>query len=188
MRRYLCCLLLLYLSGCQDETLNIYKVGEFRFRRSYADIQFREMPSREIDSIRFSNPVIEWGSFSKIESELVVELQLAGVLDYVFDLNRNKFPDKVNKKFTLTDEDGRPVEVRFLHSSNNEGHSYDLVITNNKYKAILKLNEQYNSLYRDISYLLLDLIPGGYPEIIILNEYYIMNGDNSDLYIYEITD
>jgi hypothetical protein len=184
----MCCLLLLYLSGCQEETLNINKIGSFRFRRSYADIQFREMPSREIDSIRFSNPVIEWGSFSKTESELIVELKLTKVLDNVFDLNRNKFPDTVEKKIILTHIDGRTVELRFLPVSNKESHTYDLVVTNDKQKAIFRLKEQYNALNRDISYLLLDLIPGGYPEIVILNEYYIMNGDNSDLYIYEITD
>ena len=30
------------------------------------------------------------------------------------------------------------------------------------------------------------MLSSGCKEVVILNEYYIMNGDNSDLYIYEI--
>jgi hypothetical protein len=33
---------------------------------------------------------------------------------------------------------------------------------------------------------LLDLIPGGFKEIIILTNYYISNGDNYDIYVYSI--
>ena len=54
--------------------------------------------------------------------------------------------------------------------------------------SIFNLQESYGALNRDISYLIVDLIPGGYPEIVVLNEYYIMNGDNSDIYIYEVTE
>ncbi len=188
MRITLCSLIIFLLVGCQEYSLQINKAGEFRFRRSYADIQFREMPSKEIDSIRFSNPVIEWESFSNKEIELLYELREGGVLDPIYDLDRSKFPDTVAKKLSLTREDGSPVEVAFLHPSSKDTHLYDLVITNINNKANFRLEGYYKALNRDISYLVLDLIPGGYPEIVVLNEYYIMNGDNSDIYIYEITD
>jgi len=65
---------------------------------------------------------------------------------------------------------------------------YQLAISFKKNKAVIELEGHYGYGNRDISYLLLDLIPGGYPEIVVLNEYYIMNGDNSDIYIYEVTE
>ena len=113
MRKTLCSLIIFLFVGCQEYSLQINKAGEFRFRRSYADIQFREMPSNEIDSIRFSNPVIEWESFSNKEIALLYELREAGVLDPIYDLNRSKFPDTASKKLTLIHEDGSPVEVAF---------------------------------------------------------------------------
>lgn len=39
---------------------------------------------------------------------------------------------------------------------------------------------------QELKFTLPDMVPGGYKEIVILNEYYIMNGDNFDLLVYEI--
>ncbi len=33
---------------------------------------------------------------------------------------------------------------------------------------------------------IIDIVPGGNKELVLLDEYYISNGDNSDLIIYEI--
>lgn len=189
MKWFLPLLLLTLAISCKEETLTISKIGEFRFRRSYADIHFwEEADPRKIDSIRFSNPTIAGDSFSINESEILLGLSQSGILDFGHNLIRQRFPESVNKAFKLTHEDGRQTEAAFIHPAGEEKDHYLLVISNNKSKAVFNLEEHYGALNRDISYLLLDLMPGGYPEIVVLNEYYIMNGDNSDIYIYEVTE
>lgn len=169
--------------------MKITKVGDFTFRRSYASIQFWDGPNpQKADSIRFSNPAISWDSFSVIEEQLLADLSLSGILDPAFNLRREKFPENPGKVFNLTDEFGHQIEGKFRHQSGKQNDRYQLEISNEKSKASFNLQESYGALNRDISYLLPDLIPGGYPEIVVLNEYYIMNGDNSDIYIYEITE
>lgn len=39
---------------------------------------------------------------------------------------------------------------------------------------------------QNLDYIFLDVIPGGNKELIFLNDYYIMNGDNYDFLVYEI--
>jgi len=39
----------------------------------------------------------------------------------------------------------------------------------------------------DLKYCRLDIIPDGNKEIVLLSEYYIMNGDNFELFVYEIS-
>lgn len=189
MRLFLSILLIALISGCSERKLKITKVGDFTFRRSYASIQFWDGPNpQKVDSIRFSNPAIEWDSFSTQEEYLLADLSLSGILDPAVNLKRDKFPETPGKEFKLLHENGHQAEGIFRRQSGKQNDRYLLEISNEKSKAIFNLEESYGILNRDISYLLLDLIPGGYPEIVVLNEYYIMNGDNSDIYIYEVTE
>ena len=88
----------------------------------------------------------------------------------------------------MSSKNGKQLEGSFIHRTPAEfSDQYELIISDKKQEVITELEEHYGYLNRDISYLLLDLILGGYPEIVVLNEYYIMNGDNSNIFIYQVT-
>jgi hypothetical protein len=180
---------MLFVLGCGEKKLTITRAGDFMFRRSYADIQFGIIDDHDVDSIMNSNPSLGGKVLYHEDSVLLSGLRKSGILDNSYNLVRSKFPESVPKQFRLTGKNGKQLQGNFAHRTSAEySDQYDLSISGKKQKVITELAEHYGSLNRDISYLLLDLIPGGYPEIVVLNEYYIMNGDNSDIYIYEVTD
>jgi hypothetical protein len=39
---------------------------------------------------------------------------------------------------------------------------------------------------QDLNYVFIDIVPGGNKELVFLDDYHIMNGDNVDLKVYEI--
>jgi hypothetical protein len=188
MRTILCSLFVLLFAGCQEETPRINKAGELLFRRSYAAIQFRDVSDQELDSIEKSNPWPVNSNASQQDSLLMFHLQKEGILDGSLHLVRSKFPETVPLQFTLTNQKRKQLHLSITPRVPGEiTNTYNLVLINKKQKIVYELESHYGGTSRDISYLVLDLIPGGYPEIVILNEYYIMNGDNSDIFIYEIT-
>lgn len=96
------------------------------------------------------------------------------------------FKSNESKNFELS-RDNKKIScqiARPINSSKNDLYNLFAVIENKR--SEIEIEGNYGMLNEDIKYLLLDIIPGGYKEVIVLNEYYIMNGDNSDLYIYEI--
>lgn len=187
MKLLLSFLAMLLFIGCGEKEYKIAKAGEFIFRRSYADIQFRDMSVQELDSIENSNPSLGYSTMSARDSAILGNLYALGFLDSSYNLIRGKFPDSVQKQFILSGKNGNQVQGSFIHPDSREPDQYQLVITGKNNKAVFDLEEHYGALNRDTSYCLLDLIPGGYPEIVVLNEYYIMNGDNSDIFIYQVT-
>jgi hypothetical protein len=178
---------LLLFCSCREDKLTITNAGDFGFRRSYSEIQFRDISDQELDSIRNSNPRSCDLPFNHTDSLLIFQFQKEGILDSSYHLIRSKFPDSVQKQFILTGKNGNQVQGAFIHPDGREPDRYQLVITGRSNKAVFDLEEHYGASTREISYCLLDLIPGGYPEIVVLNEYYIMNGDNSDIFIYQVT-
>jgi hypothetical protein len=187
MKLFIPILFMLLLLGCGEKKLTIIKAGDFMFRRSYAAIQFRDISDSELDSIEKSNPGPGNINANHLDSLLMLHLRKEGVLDSSFHLIRSKFPETVPLKFTLTNQKGKQLHGSFMHRPPDEiTDLYNLVLTGKKQELVYELEEHYGGTGREISYLLLDLIPGGYPEIVVLNEYYIMNGDNSNVLIYEV--
>ncbi len=190
MKTFLSILLLAIVSGCGEKKLKIIKSGEFGFRRSYAAIQFRDVSDSELDSIEKSNPwPIDFENLNKTDSLLRLQLRSKGLLDSSYHLIRGKFPETVPLQFTLTDQKKKELQISITDRTPGEiTNLYNLVLNYKKQKTVYELEARYGGTNRDISYMIADLIPGGYPEIVVLNEYYIMNGDNSDIYIYEVTE
>lgn len=163
-----------------NNKISINIVGELRFRRSYANSQFREISDKEIDSIGKSNPWI----YAQPDTTLLKKLQEFGVVNNDCELLRFKFRSNQNKNFELNEKGKKPLSCSLIRLSNSD--KYELIIQIDDQVAKLQIEGGYGLLNEDIKYLLFDVIPGGYKEIIVLHEYYIMNGDNSDIYIYEI--
>jgi len=165
--------------------LSIRKVGELRFRRSYADIQFREMSNAELEKIRKSNP--EYYYAGEPDSFLLKRLETLNYLDQNYDLFRNKFKINKSKEFEVTGNDSIALKCWFIRPQDTTKYDkYNLVLNKNNLNTEIEIEGFYSFTYDEIKYLLLDIIPGGFKEVLVLSEYYFMNGDNSDLFIYEI--
>ncbi len=190
MKLFLSILIFISLTACSERKLKITKVGDFMFRRSYAAIQFRDVSDNELDSIEKSNPwPCDFNNLNNSDSLLRFHLQNKGLLDSSYHLVRIIFPETVPLQVTLNDKNRNEIQVSITDRIPGKvTNTYNLVLSNKKQKIVYELEAHYGGTSRDISYVVLDLIPGGYPEIVVLNEYYIMNGDNSDIYIYEVTD
>ena len=162
---------------------SVYKVGELRFRRSYADNQFRDMPEKEYDSIQKSNP----RSYENSGTNFLKKFREFDLVNKDYELLRHKFKSNKTKDFELTANGKERVVCKIVRPENiNTKDLYYLVLSADSRSIKTTLEGHYGILNEDIKYLIYDIIPGGYKEIIILYEYYIMNGDNSDVFIYEV--
>ena len=163
-----------------SKSISIHKVGELLFRRSYASIQFDS--TLNVDSIERSNPNI--GVLA--DSVLLKKFLKLGLVYSNYGLIRSRFSENVPKSFELI-KPGDSIFCLIKRSpGENEYGYYDLVVNGSSGRDSIKLEGHYASLNPDIAYLLLDIIPGGFKELVILCENYFMMGDNSDVYIYEI--
>ncbi len=179
-------LAILFTTSCithkreKQKSVSINKIGELHFRRSYASIQFDS--TINTDSIEKSNPDLGYTS----DSLLVTRLSAFGLLDSSLGLIRSLFPENATKHFELIDGKKKvSVKINRPPVHNDFGY-YDLIVNSISGTDSVRLEGYYGNINRDIAYLLLDITPGGFREFILLHEYYIMNGDNSDVYIYEL--
>lgn len=176
--------LLVIIVGCSEKNkLSINKAGELQFRRSYAAIQFRDMSDQELDSIEKSNP--EPAAYTSKDTALLKRFHEIGLVDNKYALKRVMFVNGY-KTFQLTSSDNKISCHIVRPADSTDSGLYDLIVRNGNQRSIIRIEGHYGGTNEDIKYLLLDIITGGFKEIVILEEYYIMNGDNSDLYIYEI--
>jgi len=171
------------ISKDNENILSIHKAGELRFRRSYGDNQFRDMSDKEYEEIRSGNPHPDYFN----DSVLMKKFQKTGLINKENGLLRHNFKFSKTKDFQLSANNGKNLLCKIARPAYPEHNDlYIIIATNENELSEIAMEGHYGISNEDIKYLLIDIIPGGYKEIIVLNEYYIMNGDNSDIYIYEI--
>lgn len=167
-----------------QKNLVIRKVDDLRFRRSYADRQFRKMSDGEYERIKRSNP----GGYSNYDTSLLKKFREIGLLDKNYDLFLKKFKslkivdfDHQNVSFQIQDSIQNKLNCEFRRVDKTS--KYTLSVSDGLLNSKIDVDGFYMA---DLKFMLLDIVPGGYREVVILNDYYIMNGDNSDIFIYEI--
>lgn len=150
------------------------------FRKSYANIQFIDN-EKEIDDYlqkqRNSNPEID---------------AISGGDDSILYLNFMRFPFVKDGKLIL-DEFKREESgtITFIDASNTKYRfKFYRDTTFIHFKVYFKndsvdIDTKSTSL-QNLDYAFLDVLPGGNKELVFLDDYYIMNGDNYDLKVYEI--
>jgi hypothetical protein len=163
-------------------TLSVHHIGELRFRRSYAAGMSEDLTGKELQRMMKAPPalyddydeetrnlgtIIEKFEFVK-EGELLIE----------------KFKYVTSPVAMLKDQVGKTVVAALKYDYIAGRPVFRLAVANTMHSATLKVD--YLDGMRGLKYQLLNIIPGGYPEIVLLNEYYIMNGDNFDLFVFEI--
>jgi hypothetical protein len=156
--------------------ISIEKVGKLNFRKSYSG----------------SNPDTEesnsWG-YNNYDTLLLRKFQKLGLIDDAYNLILNKFwsfkkadLDSLSTEFEIIDSLQRKLFCKLIWK---EGPAKSrLIISDSKFSNSIGIEGSY--YMEGIKFMLLDIIPGGYKEIVILNEWYISNGDNSDIIIYEV--
>jgi len=156
-------------SGIEDKKL-INKIGELPFRISYAG--HNKMSKEELEILLASNPY----SIDDNNKDLKQLLEKKGLI---------KGKELLLPKFRLVEKHKIELKNQFANciagSLNHDGLG--------NYTLFLKSNSQSDSLtinnLGDLYFKIEEIIPGGYEELIIITKYYLINGDNFDMSIYE---
>jgi hypothetical protein len=161
-----------------EKKLTIYLAGELNSRRTFANIQFMD-DEKEIDKYveqqEKSNPEL----MSPVNEILRKRFEELGIVKDN-GLLLHTFSKKTKPAFQLEDESGKKITVSFKVDASVIYADEKPQITGPDSCEI-----KYQP-FQDLRYAVLDVIPGGNKEIVLVNEWYIMNGYNFDLLVYEI--
>ena len=161
-----------------DKKITLRLVGEVEFDRSYSDAQFiddekeRDKYYKKQDK---SNPLLIPAG---IKDSLKDKLEKFGFVRGE-ELLLNRFKYKTKKEFPVRDDSGKSINIRFKHNEKNG--EWKLFVSVDQDSSEIKLPS-----LQELKYALLDIIPDGYKEIVLLDEHYISNNELYDLIVYEI--
>lgn len=167
--------LLLLLLGCKKneslKNMTLTKIENLSFRRSYAGHEY--LTDKQLDSLYMTNPV----SLYEIKANVLTQL------------NKNKI---LIGKGLIVDSFKKNLHKRMLSEKIEINYSYDFKQSNSIDILIKKGNEKIKKhIDFDRKHLIgvnyVDLDKDNIEEIIILENFYIMNGDNFELSIYKLS-
>ncbi|MFT3796599.1 hypothetical protein [Flavobacterium sp.] len=160
------------LCSCsQSHKLRLNCLGELRFRNSYNDQEFSKFQN---DSLEQIGPQLISDKHSKIKSEL----ERIGLIKN----DRLKF-QKIKWESSMVDNEKLTDNYdlyRVFYNSSKACQTLEAKVGNYEFGYLLK-NEN------PLEYYVVDLIPGNFKEIILLEKSYVLNGDNYELQIFEIS-
>jgi hypothetical protein len=162
--------------------IEVRLVGEVLTRKSYASIQFME-DQKEIDAYLekqyASNPTVAYESDS-ISKYLISQFERLGLIKNGEILLKN-FKKQTDEKTTYSDSSGQEVSIIFFHSLVTDHYHFKLSSATDSVKI-----DTGGTNLQNLDYAFMDVIPGGNKELVFLDDYHIMNGDNFDFMVYEI--
>lgn len=199
MKTGLICLLFSLMLGCENKPakqistnkrqdalsydsgrVSLRRVGVIEFRRSFAGMQFSQGKKEQeayLQREEKANPTL--GSVQP-DSTLFYQLQKFGFIKNN-ELLLKKFHQTASST-KLIDSRGQALTIRFAFL---KGRLDAYQIT--AFKGNDSASQQTYSYTEALRYTFLDLAPGGNKELLLLNTYYVMNGYNFDVEIYEIS-
>lgn len=151
---------------------SINKIGEMLFRISYQG--HLKMSEDELKKLLKSNPY----SIEVRSNDLKSLLENKGLIKDD-ELLLSKFQIATTTQFELKDQLGNSI-IGSLNDYEKTGH-YKVVFDKANRNDSLIINN-LNDLYFKVS----DIISGGYEELVLVVKYYISNGDNFEVTVYEI--
>lgn len=95
------------------------------------------------------------------------------------ELLLSKFKFRTEKKCQLEDQSGNPIDIHF--AQNTKDGNWKLVISSGLDSTEVKLGS-----FQELKYSVLDIAPGDYKEIVLLDEHYISNNELYTFSVYEI--
>lgn len=158
-------------------------VGEIIARRSYAMLQtpeFENKSEREIDKYlkeqENSNPEIIESS----DTNIIKHLSRMGLVKKG-EFLLHKFRGSEKESSGYTDSAGKNYKFKLIRSQTGPGAK--LVIFTSTDSVVVNTKRSFSPEFK---FAIMDVIPGGNKELVLLHEYHISNGDNSDLVVYAI--
>ena len=166
---YLLCAL-----GCRksSKTVSIKTLDSLSFRRSYAS--FQDLSDKELDSLQTTNPNAQFGNNLKVQTKLS---ELGLINNGLLKLSEFKNLDS----FNLKSKSGNIINAYIGYDKPYS--SCQITFRDKSDSAKISLNVDNP----EIQFAFVDFITGDFPEIIVLRNVYIMNGDNYDINIYQIS-
>lgn len=162
--------------------IEVRLIGEIRTRKSYAIIQSMDN-NKSIDSFlskrRADNPTLGYQPDS-VSQYLLTQFQKLGLIKND-ELILKNFKKQTAEKTTYTDSSGREISLQFYINQLTGHYNFKLSSATDSVDI-----DTGGTNLQDLDYAFMDIIPGGSKELVYLNDYYIMNGDNFDFMIYEI--
>lgn len=168
-------------SSLQKE-IEVRLVGEVLTRKSYAMIQFMDN-EKEINTYlekqHKGNPALMFQPDS-ISRYLISQFERLGLIKNDEFLLQN-FKKQTTEKTIYADSSGRELDLIFFQSMLTGHYHFKLL------SAADSVDIDTGGInLQDLDYAFIDVIPGGNKELVFLDDYYIMNGDNFYFKVYEI--
>lgn len=166
-------------SSLISKSIWLRKVGELLSRRSFANIQFMNDPAERglyIQEQEKANPSFIYPT----DSGLIKRFQSLGLVNE-HEILLSRFTFDTSSSSFLVNSDGKKIHLRFDFAPirSNDNKLTASFASDTTQLTIPGFSER-------LKYTLVDVVPGGNKEILVLNEYYVMNGYNFDLYVYEV--
>ncbi len=165
-----------------EKAFGVELKGTLQTRRSYSNIQFMD-DEREIGSYltkqQKSNPEI-YPPMNKEDSIWFERFEKLGFIrDYGFLIK--KFKTQTKSSSSLQTFSGDTVSFKFYRDSATTQMWFTCFFKSDT----ININTETFTL-QNLDYAFLDVIPGGNKELVFLDDYYVMNGDNFNFLVYEI--
>lgn len=168
------------IQSSSKNKIEVWLVGEIRSRKSYSNIHFMD-DDKEIDKYlkkqEASNPLV-YDTSALISKMLFTQFERLGLIKNG-ELILQNFKLQTDEKTTYKDSSGREISL-FFYQLAGRYHFKLLSATDS-----VEIDTGGTNL-QNLDYAFLDIIPGGNKELVFLDDYYIMNGDNFDFKVYEI--
>ena len=162
--------------------IEVRLIGEMRTRRTYADIEFMH-DQKEIDKYlkrqEASNPYLEI-TFDSTSKYLATQFERLGLIKNE-ELLLQKFKKQTAEKTIYVDSSGKKISLNFFISDSTSNFHFRLLSATDS----IEIDTGATNM-QDLDYAFLDVIPGGNKELVFLDDFYLMNGDNFDFKVYEI--
>ena len=162
-----------YQISCDKKSVEINKIADCTFRRVYSGIN--EMPKEERDSIINSSPEI-------IDDDLYNPSLERILSNFGLVVNGKLKLEKLKLDYSQITPEAIDTTYKFCRVFYDESINKQVLEVRNNGKKIKRILINQNP----IEYQTLDLIKGGNPEIILIENIYFMNGDNYNLQIFEV--
>ena len=168
----------------EKQVSRIETLAEFSFRRSYVDHHL--LSKKEFDELRKSNPYLENYDHVKRNPKIFNELKKAKILlddDFSLELNLKRFENIFSTEEKYLDSEKR---ILFIYNSDfSQSNSINIKLKNDN--VLIEKEIDFGSNHF-IGMILEDVDNDGIKEILIVLNYYVMNGDNYILIVNKLVE
>lgn len=167
------------LPGCKSEDIgqHYHYIGQVSFRRTYAGLE--NLSDVELDSVEKTNPSFMYPTHTSEDTMLEILTKL-GVVDKN-DLLLDKISLRLRDTILISDKNLQSDTAFINYNKNKEAGTASIQIKNGKYVYSIPIKDEVFSH----TFSLFKLNDTGKTLFAFINQYYIMNGDNYEVSIYE---